>query len=80
MSGAKNVFQNATKSAAMSRVPALKEKNAALFDEEIVTHSARVPKSLNREIKRLAADEDTSLQELTIEALRLLLASRGRVN
>lgn len=73
----KNVFQNMTKSAALSRIPALKEENAALFEEDIVTHSARVPKSLNREVKRLATDEDTSLQELTIEALRLLLASRG---
>lgn len=80
MSGSKNVFENVTKNMAMSRIPALKEQNTALFTEEIVTHSARVPKSLNREIKRLAADEDTSLQELTIEALRLLLESRGRAS
>lgn len=64
----------------MSRVPELKEKHAALFDEEIVTHSARVPKSLNRAVKRLAADEDTSLQELTIEALHLLLENRGHTS
>lgn len=50
----------------MSRVPELREK-----------HSARVPKSLNRAVNRLAADEDTSLQESTIEALRLLLENRG---
>lgn len=72
-----SVFQNAGKSSDRSRVPALKEAHPEVFAETLVFHSARVPESLNRAVKRLALDERASVQELTVEALQLLLEKRG---
>lgn len=73
-----NVFERAGKSAATTRVESVREQNSVLFKEEIVTHSARVPKTLSREVKRIAAEEETTVQELTIEALSLLLKMRNK--
>jgi hypothetical protein len=73
----RNVFQNASKSPERSRVPALKAERPEVFAEPLVFHSTRVPESLNRAVKRLALDERSSVQDLTAEALRLLLKNRG---
>ena len=44
----------------------------------MVMHSTRVPVSLNKAIKKLAVDEQATLQALTIEALETLLKLRGK--
>ena len=38
----------------------------------------RLPVELHRELRLLALDEETSLQQLGLEALEMLLASRSR--
>ena len=38
----------------------------------------RLPVELHRELRLLAVNEDTSLQQLGLEALEMLLASRSR--
>ena len=38
----------------------------------------RLPVNLHRELRLLALDEETSLQQLGLEALEMLLASRSR--
>lgn len=39
----------------------------------------RLPVELHRELRLLALDEETSLQQLGLEALEMLLASRSRL-
>lgn len=75
MSESKNMFSAAGRTARPQRAKA-GERTQATLEEESVYHSARVPLSLSKEIKRLALEENTSQQALTVEALKLLLASR----
>jgi hypothetical protein len=79
VSDKKNLFANASKAPEQSRVPALKESGALeVVKVKMVYHSARVPEELSHAVKQLALDEKkTSAQALTVEALRLLLASRA---
>lgn len=77
MSDKKNLFANASKAPEQSRVPALRESGALEVEVKMVYHSARVPEELSHAVKQLALDEKTSAQALTVEALRLLLASRA---
>lgn len=72
-----NIFNNAKKSTPQTRVSTLKDQGALEPDEKLVYHSARVPESLSKAVKRLAVDESASVQELTTEALSLLLENRG---
>ncbi|MBB2959535.1 ribbon-helix-helix domain-containing protein [Pseudoclavibacter helvolus] len=77
MSESKNMFTAAGRTARPQRAKAGERTQAAAVEEESVYHSARVPLSLSKEIKKLALEEGTSQQALTVEALRLLLASRN---
>lgn len=77
MNNKKNIFANAKKNPELSRIPALIASGGSALAEKQVYHSARIPESLSREIKRLAFEEDTSVQALTVEALQLLLKKRG---
>ncbi len=77
MSESKNMFTAAGRTARPQRAKAGERTQAAAVEEESVYHSARVPVSLSKEIKKLALEEGTSQQALTVEALRLLLASRS---
>ena len=71
-----NVFDSARKKIPPTRVDDLKAGGA--LAEPMVMHSTRVPVSLNKAIKKLAVDEQTTLQALTIEALETLLKLRGK--
>ena len=71
-----NVFDSARKNTPPTRVDDLKARGA--LAEPMVMHSTRVPASLNRAIKKLAVDEQTTLQALTTEALETLLKLRGK--
>lgn len=71
-----NVFDSARKKIPPTRVDDLKAGGALV--EPMVMHSTRVPVSLNKAIKKLAVDEQATLQALTIEALETLLKLRGK--
>ena len=73
---ASNVFDSARKKTPPTRVDDLKAGVA--LAEPMVMHSTRVPVSLNKAIKKLAVDEQATLQALTIEALETLLKLRGK--
>ena len=78
MSEKPNLFDAAGRTARPQRAKVGERTQAAHTTDELVYHSARIPVALSKDVKRLALEEDTSLQTLTIEALELLLASRQR--
>ena len=69
-----NVFQNATKRAELSRVEALKVQKPEIFEEKLVGFSTRLPESMVRELKILAATRNTTVQELVAGTFEALLA------
>jgi hypothetical protein len=72
-----NIFSGAKKSTPQTRVSELQGTSA--LAESMVMYSARVPVSLSKAVKKLAIDEQTSVQALTIEALETLLKLRGKI-
>jgi predicted DNA binding CopG/RHH family protein len=79
MSDKENLFANASKALEQSRVPALKERNASLFEDTLTSFTARLPNDLVRRLKVLAAEEGTSMQVLAAEAVTLLLKGRKKL-
>lgn len=71
-----NVFDNAHKKTQPRRLDDLKASGA--LTEPMTMHATRVPVSINKAIKMLAIEEETSIQALTIEALETLLKLRGK--
>lgn len=71
-----NAFEAAKKAAVTNRVPdALSGRALA---EELTNFSTRITPALKKEIKRLAVEEGTGVQDLTMEALADLLEKRQK--
>lgn len=75
MSG--NIFGGAKKTTPQTRIADLQNKGVLDPEEKMAYHSARVPENLSRAVKRLAVDQNRTVQEITAEALELLLERYG---
>lgn len=71
-----NAFEAAKNAAVTNRVPdALSGRALA---EELTHFSTRITPTLKKELKRLAVEEGTGVQDLTMEALTDLLEKRQK--